>query len=299
MSLKPSVGLIAALATGFAMSAAAGVFDAPIPDDAFVMEPSPPVPADFKPISGKWVGTLIGSQMQQEHAIIVERMVPGLAWVVWSIGTGRGQMAGGPSLWYRVPGRLINGNLVLFINGAVATYTPQADGTMKVVSERGGFKMKGTLERQLIPTQPFTNDEPPTYWPPDITRMQPGPSKNPTPAAFQEPLPIEPASPMLPADRAKWLGKWSGWACAWQACDVKLAVLQATRDTARVIHLFISKTYQPDYTVRDGRFVDDELRLRFGDGYRVTYRMRATGVVEAFYVDPSGSMAWGVMTKEP
>ncbi|MDM0002829.1 hypothetical protein QTI24_29855 [Variovorax sp. J22P240] len=289
--------LVALLTSGIG-AATADVFDAPVPADASVMAAAPAVSENLKPLAGKWTGTLIGAQMQQQHTIVVERIEPGLAWVIWSVGTGRGQMAGGPSTWYRMPGTAHGDALVLSINGATATYKLESNEEMSVVSEWGGFKMKGKLKREVVPVSPYASDGPGPYWPPDIVRMQPGESQSAEKATFPDSLVIKPAASDTPAERSKWLGKWSGWSCRARGCDVKLAVLDVTAYTANVIQLFAAKGFVPNQNVRVATFVNDELRLK-GGGYRVSYRMRPDGVVEVFHVSPTGSMAWGVLTKDP
>jgi hypothetical protein len=274
-----------------------GLRDAPLPDDLFVTEPGPGVPDAMRPFAGKWSGDAFLASVHLPHVLVIERLHHNLAWAVWSMGLS--VYAGGPSAWYRIPMRVQDGQLTTYPPGGSMTYRLASNDELEFEGTRAGYRVKGTLKREPMPTQPYTNVEPRTYWPAGIESMQPGTSTSPNAAVFPELLTIEPASPTLPAERAKWLGKWSGWACSSRSCDIKLAVLQATPDTARVIHLFASKDYKPDGTVRDAVFVDDELRIRFGGGYRMTYRMRPNGVIEAFYVDRTGRMSRGVMTKEP
>lgn len=76
-----------------AQHAYADLYDAPLPDDVFVMEPSPMAPEAVKPFVGRWEGTLIGAHIQNRHIIVVERLDPNFAWVIWSVGTGRSVLA--------------------------------------------------------------------------------------------------------------------------------------------------------------------------------------------------------------
>lgn len=272
------------------------VYEAPLPGDAFATEPAPTVPAPLRPIAGKWSGTLIGAQMQQQHTIVVERLEPKFAWVVWSVGVPRSVMGGGQAVWYRLPGQVRDNSLVLYINGAVATYKLESNDEVSVVSERGGFNMKGSLKREPMPLKPYSPDEPGTYWPPSVAQLQAAESTSPVKATFPESTVIQSAGPDVPAQRAKWLGKWQGWACNQRSCDVKLAVLSVTPTTARIVQLYAADKVAQNPAVRDAVFEGDELQLRAGS-LNVFYRMRPSGEVELLRFAPNGTFAWGVMTK--
>ena len=295
--LKTLGKLVLITSTAMAFQAFAGLRDAPLPDDIFVTEPGPGVPETLKPFAGKWSGNAFLASVHLPHIIVVERMRPNLVWAVWSMGLS--VYAGGTSAWYRIPMRVEGNQLTAYPPGGPLTYRLVSNDEMEFEGNRFGYKMRGSLKREPMPIQPYTDVEPPTYWPWGIEGLAPGTSTSPVLTAFPEQMAIEPAAATLPGERAKWLGKWSGWACSSRTCDIKLAVLQATPDAARAIHLFASKTDTPNSTVRDAIFVDNELRIRLSNGFRATYRMRPSGVVEAFYVYRNGGMSWGIMTKEP
>lgn len=280
-------------------STAANMFDAPLPDDVFVMEPAPGVATDLKGFSGKWEGKLIGAQIQMQHTIVVERIDPNLAWVIWSVGPGRKIDGGGQAVWYRTPGILGKNELILLINAARAVYRLDGLDEIKVVSTVQGFNMKGTLKRVPMATQPFSQTEPPTYWPPIIGYAHPGITTSPVKAVLPESAVISPPSPDTPPERAKWLGRWSGTACTDDACDIKLAVLSVTGDKARIIQMIGASWVNPNPDIRDAVFEGDELILRSETRLRVAYRMRPSGIVEMLRVAPNGGLVWGTLAKEP
>jgi hypothetical protein len=279
--------------------AADNMFDAPLPLDVFVMEPAPGVSAELKAFSGKWVGKLIGAQIQMEHTIVVERMDPNLAWVVWSVGAPRSIVGGGQAAWFRTPGQLTKSELVLYIGASRAVYTLEGSDEVKVVSTLQGFRQKGTLKRVPMLTQPFAEKQPPTYWPTNIRFAQPGITTSPVKAVLPESLVVSPATPDTPPERARWLGRWSGTACVQASCDLKLAVLSVEGEKARIIQMIGATWVTPNLAVRDAVFEGDELILRSETGLRVAYRMRPSGVVEMLRVAPNGTLAWGSLAKEP
>ncbi|SEB26297.1 hypothetical protein [Variovorax sp. YR216] len=279
--------------------ARASMFDAPLPEDLFVMEPAPEVPSQLKAFSGKWTGKLIGAQIQSEHTMVVERMDPNMTWVVWAIGPGRSIVGGGQSGWFRVPGLLNKSSeLVLLIGSARVVYRLSGPDELEVVSTVQGFNQKGTLKRVAMPVLPYTSKQPPTYWPNRAGRGDVKPTTSTVVATFPETAVISPVKPDTPPERAKWLGKWVGSACNDFECDVKLAVLSVTADSARVIQLFASKWGPPEPAIRDAVFEGDELILRAGR-MRTAYRMRPSGQLDVFRVDPNGTFVWGALAKEP
>ncbi|MDN4589461.1 hypothetical protein DBA29_13270 [Xenophilus aerolatus] len=281
------------------VDARADLFDAPLPPDVFVTEAPASVPANQRAFAGKWSGVLVGQYGQREHTLVVERLEPRIAWLVWSSGLFRGTGgASGTAEWVRVPGRLAEDRLVAYLGSTTVTYRLESNDELSLESRQGSYVMKGTLKRIPMPAQPYKSEEPPTYWPLGIDRMEPRASTGAEKAAWPEGLDTDRAVGGAQGERQKWLGKWSGSACGGALCDVKLAVLSVTDQRARIIQLFASESAKPVATVRDAEFVGDELRLRVG-GLRVAYRMRPTGVVEMFRVGGNGGFAWGTLTREP
>jgi hypothetical protein len=289
--------LLFIVVSGLSGQALGGFRDAPLPDDVFVTEPGPRVPDSIKPFAGKWTGNAYLGSVHLPHILVVERINHNVAWTVYSLGLS--PYAGGPGAWYRIPMGVHDGELTAFPPLGWIKYRLVSNDELEFEGVRGAYKVKGKLKREAFPVQPFSSAEPPTYWPTGIEDLKPGDSASPVPAVFPENLNFEPAPEGVSPERDRWLGKWSGWACLAHGCDIKLAVLRVTAsDSARVLHLYANKINRFDSGVRDAVFVGNELQIRFASGMRFTYRMRDSGVVEAFYLDQYGGMTWGVMTKE-
>lgn len=78
-----------------------------------------------------------------------------------------------------------------------------------------------------------------TPWPWAVSKLQPDDSQSAVKTAFPEMPVVPPASGVSP-DKARWSGKWQGWACQRAACDTKLVVLSVTNEGAKVVPLFAS-----------------------------------------------------------
>lgn len=279
-----------------AVASAAELMDAPLPSDVVVSEPAPDVPASLRPFAGKWSGDIFMFANHQKHFLIVERLEPNVAWVVWSLGLNN--YAGGSPEWYRIPAIVRGDVLRVFVNGAEITYKLVSHDEIELEGWRSGYRMSGKLKREQVPIAARALTEQATYWPLGIEKWEPGETTSSNLASFRDyrDSPIQPATPDLPAERAKWLGRWSGWACRERSCDAKLVVLSVTDRTARVVQLFAGEGIEPNYAVREAKFLGDELILRAGR-LRVSYRMRPSGAVEFLRIAPNGTYAAGVLTK--
>ena len=277
------------------LPALGGLLDPPLPSDAFVTEPAENVPNQLKPFAGKWSGNIFFGSIHLPHIVVVERIDPVLVWAVWSLGLS--QYAGGPGAWYRIPMRVQDDTLIASGNRGRLTYRLRSIDAIEVTgTQAGGYPVQGTLTREPMLTRPFTEAEPVTYWPINIGQLVPGKAVGAYPSIWPESVSIAPPMQGLSSDRAKWLGRWSGWACGHQ-CDVKLAVLEVTDKNAKVLEIWTSEVAKASPMVRHGEFVGEELIIR-DQNYYVTYRMRATGEVEILRAR-ANALAWGVLVREP
>ena len=121
-----------------------------------------------------------------------------------------------------------------------------------------------------------------TPWPASLSTREPGLSQSPVSVVIWS-VNIEPPGPGVAPDKARWAGKWSGWACRDQACDVKLIVEHVTPEGARVITGFASATVKPNTSRGNAQFVGEELQVKWRDGSATAYRMRPEGDIELLW----------------
>jgi hypothetical protein len=136
-----------------------------------------------------------------------------------------------------------------------------------------------------------------TNWPDFMPRLDPGLSTSPVAVVVPGGVTIEPPAPGVPPDKARWSGKWAGWACQDQVCDTKLIVEQVTAEGATIIYAFASANVKP-FTVRlEAKFVGDELQATLPNGAKLAYRMRNDGNVEFLWRREAQWVA-GILSKE-
>jgi len=136
-----------------------------------------------------------------------------------------------------------------------------------------------------------------TSWPDFMPTLAPGKSNSPVAAYLPANTEITPPEADVPAAKAAWSGKWSGWACRDIACDTKLAVEKVTTDGATIIYSFASGQVKPFMTRAQAKFVGDELQADIGGGANVAYRMRSDGNIEFLW---TRGQAWvaGILSKD-
>jgi len=144
------------------------------------------------------------------------------------------------------------------------------------------------------PSAGARSDSPPTW--PDLSKAQAGLSQSPVMVVMWSTNIEAPGADVSP-DKAKWSGRWAGWACRQQSCDARLIVEKVTAEGASIIYGFASKDVAPVTARLEAKFVGQELQATFRDGATVAYRMRPEGDVEVYYRRES---YWygGVLSKE-
>jgi len=136
-----------------------------------------------------------------------------------------------------------------------------------------------------------------TNWPDFMPKLKPGLSQSPVAAVVPPSAVVEPPTPDVPPDKARWFGKWSGWACKDKVCDTKLVVEKVTAVGATIIYAFASSNGKP-FTARvEGQFIGDELQATLRNGAKLAYRMRKEGDLE-FLWRREAQWTAGILSKD-
>jgi dienelactone hydrolase len=110
---------------------------------------------------------------------------------------------------------------------------------------------------------------------------------------------ITPPGADVPAARARWSGRWQGWACMGKACDIKVAVERMQGEGATVVYSGASAT-GANLHRGEAEFVGDELHLRLAAGAKLVLRLRADGDMEMSLWRPDTRLlSAGVLTQRP
>lgn len=138
-----------------------------------------------------------------------------------------------------------------------------------------------------------------TAWPDYIHSLKPDLSDSPAAAELPTDVAIAPPEAQLPDTRRRWSGRWQGWACAGQACDVKVAMERVGPDGATVVYAGASATGAVTHR-GEARFVAEELHLRVHTGALLVLRLRADGDMEMSLWRPETQLlSAGVLTQRP
>ena len=135
-------------------------------------------------------------------------------------------------------------------------------------------------------------------WPEWNPPMMPSPSRSPVQAALPADIVVTAPPSDLPQAKARWSGRWNGWACLEAVCDTKLAVERVTAEGAAIVYVFGSAQIRSNPQRLEAKFVGDELHGTLASGSRVAYRMRADGTIEFLFLPRSGNPVGGVLVKE-
>lgn len=121
-------------------------------------------------------------------------------------------------------------------------------------------------------------------------------SRSRTKATFPDDVRITPPGSDIPAAKAAFSGRWTGWMCEKRHCSVKVAVEQITAEGATVVYASVSDSRE-QYTDRlTMTFRGDELWGRLGGGAQVAIRLRANGDMELIW-GSDGELQPGILTK--
>jgi hypothetical protein len=136
-----------------------------------------------------------------------------------------------------------------------------------------------------------------TNWQDFMPNLLPGLSTSPVPAILPPDIVIEPPTSELPADKARWSGRWRGWACRDQVCDTRLVVEKVRADGATIVYAFASETQKPYAVHIEAKFVGDELQGTLPSGATIAYRIRKSGDLE-FHRQWKTSWATGILSRD-
>lgn len=138
-----------------------------------------------------------------------------------------------------------------------------------------------------------------TAWPEYMPGLAPGLSESSVAAVLPSDITITPPAANLPADKARWSGVWTGWACWASLCDVKLAVEKVTDTGATLVYAGSSS----QSTINDrgeALFVNNELVFRVKTGANLALRLRPTGEMEFSIWKPDTRLiSTGLLTQKP
>lgn len=136
-----------------------------------------------------------------------------------------------------------------------------------------------------------------TPWPAYMDTLQRDVSDSPVEAVLPVDVTVSTPPPDLPAARARWSGRWQGWACPSRSCDLRLAVERVDAHGAAVAYAGTSALATNVFRA-EGRFVDDELHVVAPSGNRLAFRLRADGDMEMSLWRPDGQLlSAGVLTQ--
>lgn len=137
-----------------------------------------------------------------------------------------------------------------------------------------------------------------TPWPGYMVALEPDKSDSPVAAVWPNDVVLHAPDCALSPEKARWSGRWTGWAWQGRLCDIKLAVESVTAAGAEVVYARGSAPFGLLSERLTMRFADNELCATLKNGVEFFLRMRSTEpVVELFGRIAGGEFA-GVLAKE-
>jgi dienelactone hydrolase len=119
-----------------------------------------------------------------------------------------------------------------------------------------------------------------TIWPNYISDLQPDISESPVSAQIPADALVQTPDASLPADKVRWSGEWSGWACQGRLCDLKLVVESVRSDGATIVYSIASSKAGAITQRLDAKFKTGELQGVIADGTQIALRMRTDNILE-------------------
>lgn len=138
-----------------------------------------------------------------------------------------------------------------------------------------------------------------TPWPNYISQLEHDTADSAVLAALPTDVAIQLPSTSVSADKARWSGTWTGWACASRRCDLKLVVESITADGAVVVYADALPSGQFSKRIA-ASFNGAELTFPVPSGMvSLRFRMGNSGIVE-YVLHKDGAMRIaGVLSKAP
>ena len=136
-----------------------------------------------------------------------------------------------------------------------------------------------------------------TVWPDFMPRLVSGASEFPMATAIPDDIRVEAPPNDVAGERAKWSGRWAGYACRSRMCDTKLLVAQVSGSGASIFAAMDGAWLLPFGVRAEAIFVGDEMRAILPDGTALTYRMRSDQTVEMLASRGDSNWAAGILTR--
>ena len=136
-----------------------------------------------------------------------------------------------------------------------------------------------------------------TAWPAFMPSLEPDISASPVPSILPNDIVVEAPAVDIPADKARWSGRWRGWAGRDRAIDTRLVVAKLSPEGATIFYAAAAATLAPYNTRADAKFIGNELQATIGNGANVSYRMRPSGDLE-FIFRQNRSVVVGILSRE-
>lgn len=135
-----------------------------------------------------------------------------------------------------------------------------------------------------------------TNWPSFMASLEPGLSNSTVMAVLPPDAVVHAPESTVSSDKARWSGKWSGWGCQAQLCDVKLVVEKVTDQGASILYSSASLAQGSLSQRFEAKFKANELEGVFSGGTWLNLRMRKSGVIEFLLALPGGRSGAGVLS---
>lgn len=264
-----------------------------------LVQPTAAVSPEKARFWGVWHGWL-GSDKQFDLKIVVAQVLPTNEVVV------QYSLDGAPGPYRRIEKGAISSDGISFTLPTGAAVQLRLRNNYDEMEVMGNFPNKGSalagtqygvLKRQPVPSALKVGEDA-SGWPELVATFKALPSRSPVKSAFPQDVAIRPPPATLSADKSRWSGKWSGWACSNQVCDTRLAVESLSNEGADIVYAYASET-APAFNQRvKATFVGNELHGTLRSGATIRYRMRAVGEVEFIVHLKDGGYAAGLLTRD-
>jgi hypothetical protein len=136
-----------------------------------------------------------------------------------------------------------------------------------------------------------------TPWPDFMSKLAPALSTSPVLAVVPRDITVESPAADLPAEKARWSGRWRGWACQDAVCDTRLVVEKVSAEGASIVYAFASAAVKPSVVRAEAKFVGEVMQATLGNGAKLSYRFRTSGDIEYLY-QLGSNWAAGVLSRD-
>ena len=131
-----------------------------------------------------------------------------------------------------------------------------------------------------------------------MVALEPDRSDSPVAAVWPNDVALQVPDCALSSDKARWSGRWTGWAWQGRLCDIKLAVESVNAAGAVVVYSRGSAPFGLLSERLTMRFADEELQATLANGVEFFLRMRSSEVVVELFGRIAGGEFAGVLARE-